>query len=98
MQLAGLNASLLFLPDTGGGFNCPNLSLEINQGMLQRPCLSDRLFFLTLSQSCLVFSCLRLISEWNNTYRSLLLTVSSDRFRFTDCCEYCAFGAATWLA
>ena len=36
VQLAGLNASLLFVPGTGGGFNCSNLSLEMNQGMLQR--------------------------------------------------------------
>lgn len=35
VQLAGLNASLLFLPATGG-CNCSNLSLEMNQGMLQR--------------------------------------------------------------
>lgn len=30
MQLAGLDASLLFLPGTGGGFNGSNLSLQIN--------------------------------------------------------------------
>jgi hypothetical protein len=76
VQLAGLNASLLFLPGTGG-YNDSNLSLQIDQRVLQRCGFLDRLFILTLSESCLVFTFLRWISKCDEytqippTYRQL---------------------------